>query len=85
MGVSCPPIRYPCFYGIDFPSKGELAASKKEIEEIRKSIGLDGLYYLSLEGMLSASSLSPDEFCTACFTGNYKIKVKNFKKEQFEK
>lgn len=84
MGVSCPPIKFPCFYGIDFPSKEELIASKK-IEEIRKSIGLDGLYYLSLEGMLSASSLPPKEFCTACFTGNYRIKVKNFKKEQFEK
>jgi len=84
MGVSCPPIKFPCFYGIDFTTREELAASKKEIEEIRKSIGLDGLYYISLEGMLSSSSISPEGFCTACFTGKYPIKVKNFKKEQFE-
>jgi amidophosphoribosyltransferase len=85
MCISCPPIKYPCFYGIDFPSKKELIASHKEIEEIRETIGLDGLYYLSLEGMLSSISLPSDEFCTACFTGNYPVETDDFKsKEQFE-
>jgi len=85
MAISCPPIKYPCFYGIDFPSKKELIASDKDIKEIREIIGLDGLYYLSLEGMLSAISLPSDEFCTACFTGNYSVETIDFKgKEQFE-
>jgi amidophosphoribosyltransferase len=85
MAISCPPIKYPCFYGIDFPSKEELIASGKDIEKIRETIGLDGLYYLSLDGMLSSISLPPDEFCTACFTGNYPVETIDFKgKEQFE-
>jgi len=85
MAISCPPIKYPCFYGIDFPSKEELIASDKDIEKIRETIGLDGLYYLSLDGMLSSISLPPDEFCTACFTGNYSVETIDFKgKEQFE-
>ena len=85
MVISCPPIKYPCFYGIDFPSKEELIASGKDIEKIRETIGLDGLYYLSLDGMLSSISLPPDEFCTACFTGNYPVETFDFKgKEQFE-
>jgi amidophosphoribosyltransferase len=85
MAISCPPIKYPCFYGIDFPSKEELIASDKDIEKIRETIGLDGLYYLSLDGMLSSISLPPDEFCTACFTGNYPVETVDFKgKEQFE-
>ncbi|MCM8760433.1 MAG: amidophosphoribosyltransferase, partial [Candidatus Omnitrophica bacterium] len=84
MGVSCPPIRFPCFYGIDFPSQNELIASGKEVEEIRSSIGLDGLYYLSMEGMLSSMNLPPSNFCTACFTGNYSVKPEKFRKEQFE-
>jgi len=85
MGVSCPPIRFPCFYGIDFPSKKELAASERSIEEIKERIGLDGLYYLSLEGMLSSIGLPEKNFCTACFTGDYRVKVESFlSKEQFE-
>ncbi|MCM8809258.1 MAG: amidophosphoribosyltransferase [Candidatus Omnitrophica bacterium] len=85
MAVSCPPIKYPCFYGIDFPTKEELIASNKEISEIEKVIGLDGLYYLSIEGMLSSMNLPEEEFCTACFSGKYPTEVKDFKnKEQFE-
>ncbi|MCX8083076.1 MAG: amidophosphoribosyltransferase [bacterium] len=85
MAVSCPPIRYPCFYGIDFPSMKELIADRYSIEEIAKDIGVDGLYYLSLEGMLSAVGLPKNEFCTACFTGDYVIKNNGFEsKEQFE-
>ncbi len=86
MAISCPPIKYPCFYGIDFPSKEELIASDKNVEKIKDIIGLDGLYYLSLEGMLSSISLPSDEFCTACFTGKYPCEITDFKgKEQFER
>ncbi|MCF7877781.1 MAG: amidophosphoribosyltransferase, partial [Candidatus Omnitrophica bacterium] len=57
MGVSCPPIKFPCFYGIDFPTQEELIASKKEVDEIKDFMGLDSLYYLSLKGMLKAMHL----------------------------
>ncbi len=71
MGVSCPPIMFPCFYGIDFPTKEELIASSKSIDEIRDFMGLDSLYYLSLEGLLAAMYLPGEDFCTACFNGKY--------------
>jgi amidophosphoribosyltransferase len=74
MRVSCPPLRFPCFYGIDFPTSKELIASSHSVEWIRDYIGLDSLRYLSLEGMLEAMLLSKEEFCTACFTGNYPLR-----------
>ncbi len=70
--VSCPPIRYPCFYGIDFASKGELIAAKHSVQEIEQFIGLDSLHYLSIEGLLK-SVRDPGEFCLACFTGEYPV------------
>ncbi|HLD69448.1 MAG TPA: amidophosphoribosyltransferase, partial [Candidatus Omnitrophota bacterium] len=74
MRISCPPIKSPCFYGIDFPSKQELIASKKSKKEIADFIKVDTLEYLSLEGMLSVMKNSGD-FCDACFTGKYPVKV----------
>ena len=71
MRVSCPPLISPCFYGIDFPTKKELIASGHAVDEIGKFIGVDSLRYLSLEGMLSSMLLPKEEFCTACFTGDY--------------
>lgn len=86
MAVSCPPIRHPCFYGIDFPSEKELIAGREPVKKIAADIGVDGLYYLSLDGMLSSVGLPREEFCTACFTGNYRVRETGFKgKEQFEK
>jgi len=73
MRVSCPPLKFPCFYGIDFPTKKELVASKHDIAWIRDFIGADSLEYLSLEGMLSSMPLPKENFCTACFTGKYPI------------
>ncbi|MBN1384367.1 MAG: amidophosphoribosyltransferase [Elusimicrobia bacterium] len=73
MRVTCPPLRFPCFYGIDFPTKKELIASNHEIEWIRDFIGVDSLKYLSREGMLDSMPLPKCEFCTACFDGNYPI------------
>ena len=72
MRVSCPPLKYPCFYGIDFPTREELIASEHSVDWIKDFIGLDSLEYLSLEGMLEAMMFPGDEFCTACFTGEYK-------------
>jgi len=75
MRVSCPPHRFPCFYGIDFSTRGELVASSHSIEETRKFIGLDSLSYLSLEGMLDAMPLPRENFCVACFNGKYPIPI----------
>lgn len=75
MRISCPPIRYPCYYGIDFSSRGELIACTHTIDEICKYIGADSLEYLSLEGMFRAMPLPPKHFCTACFTGKYPVKI----------
>lgn len=72
--ISCPPTRFPCFFGIDFPSRTELVAAENSIEEIRKFIGADSLAYLSLEG-LRQSVDHPSDFCTGCFTGNYPYAV----------
>ena len=86
MRVSCPPIKYPCFFGIDFPTKKELIASSHSIEWIRDFVGLDSLKYLSLEGMLKAMMLPKEKFCTACFTGDYPIKLpKKLSKYALEK
>lgn len=73
MRVSCPPLMFPCFYGIDFPTKKELIASNHDIEWIRDFLGVDTLKYLSKEGMLDSMPLPKHEFCTACFDGNYPI------------
>lgn len=77
MRVSCPPHRYPCFYGIDFHTRDELIAASHSVEEIAKYIGLDTLGYLSLEGMLEAMPLPAEEFCVACFTGEYPVAVED--------
>jgi amidophosphoribosyltransferase len=74
MVISCPPHRYPCFYGIDFSTKGELIASEHSVDEIKNFIGLDSLCYLSLPGMLEAAGLGENNFCLACFNGEYPIK-----------
>ncbi|MGZ6291772.1 MAG: amidophosphoribosyltransferase [Syntrophales bacterium] len=74
MAVSCPPTRYPCPYGIDFSSKGELIAAQKEyVQAVGQFIGLDGLHYLSLEGMVEATGMDNDSFCLACYTGKYPL------------
>ena len=68
--ISAPPCRHPCFYGIDFPSHGELIAAKRSVEDIRKYLDVDTLGYQTVDGMLSAVS-RPHDYCTACFTGRY--------------
>lgn len=73
--VACPPIRHPCFYGIDFPTPSELVANQRQVEDIRKFIGADSLGYLSLEGMLSCMGKPADGYCTACWSGQYPVAV----------
>jgi len=76
MVISCPPLKHPCYYGIDFSTSGELIASDHSVEEIKNFIGLDSLCYLSLPGMLDATGLDQDSFCLACFSGKYPIQPK---------
>ncbi len=84
MRISCPPIKHPCFYGIDFPTKEELIASSRTTEDMKKLLGVDSLGFISLEGLLSPFD-KPDNFCTACFSGNYPVKIKeNINKKAFE-
>ena len=76
--ISSPPIISPCYYGMDFPSKGELIANKfnGNIKEIRKYLEVDSLEYLSIDEMLEAMvDHKPTDFCTACFSGNYPVPV----------
>ena len=73
MLVSCPPHRHPCYYGIDFSTKGELLACRNPLDQVKEYIGVDSLGYLSPEGMVEATGLSKDCFCMACFNGEYPI------------
>lgn len=73
--ISCPPIRHPCFYGIDFATPQQLIAHERSIEEIRQFIEVDSLAYLSLAGTLAATKISASDACTACWTGNYKVPI----------
>ncbi|MCH8291269.1 amidophosphoribosyltransferase [Candidatus Poribacteria bacterium] len=70
--IASPPNKFPCFYGVDTPTRKELIASSHTIEEIRKYIRADSLGYLTIEGMLKCMK-SPKDFCTACFDGNYPV------------
>lgn len=68
--VACPPIKFPCFMGVDMASQGELIAAHKSLDEICSHIGADSLAYLSIAGMMKALKAS-DGYCNACFTGDY--------------
>jgi amidophosphoribosyltransferase len=75
MRICAPPIRYPCFFGVDMATRRELIAAQKSIPEICEFIGADSLGYLSIEGLIKAVDLPKDIFCLACFTGDYPIPV----------
>ena len=73
--VAGPPHRFPCHYGIDFSTKGELIASNMSVEELRRYLGLDSLHYLSIEGLLESTGVEDPAncFCKACFDGQYAV------------
>jgi amidophosphoribosyltransferase len=75
MRICAPPIRYPCFFGVDMATHWELIAAQKTIPEVRDFIGADSLGYLSIDGLIKAVALPKDIFCLACFTGDYPIPV----------
>ena len=71
--IASPPVRWPCFYGIDFASRAELIANAGDVEAVRRSIGADSLGYASMEALVGASEQPRNRLCTACFTGEYPI------------
>jgi amidophosphoribosyltransferase len=75
MRVSCPPIRFACYYGIDFPTVEELLANNRDLDQIREFLEVDSVGYASLEGLLKCAALPEDHYCTACWSGRYKIPV----------
>jgi amidophosphoribosyltransferase len=75
MRISSPPIKWPCFYGIDMPDQDDLIGSQLSVEEIRERIAANSLAYLSLEGMIGATEIPGEDFCTACFSSRYPVPI----------
>lgn len=73
MRISCPPHKFACYYGIDFPDPEKLLANQCTLEEIRTYLGADSIGYLPLEGMIQATTRPASQFCTACFSGDYPV------------
>lgn len=71
--ISCPPIRHPCYFGVDFPDRSKLVATNRTVEEIAEFLGVDSLHFLSLDGMLSCVKHPAENYCTACWSGQYRI------------
>ena len=70
--ISSPPVTFPCYYGIDFSSRGELIAAQYSLEEIQRKLDVDSLHYLSIDGLMGSVS-EPQHYCMACFTGEYPV------------
>jgi len=73
--ISCPPIRHPCHYGIDFPTREELVANERSLDDLRDFLRVDSIAYISLDGMLECLAHPADHYCTACWSGKYPIPV----------
>lgn len=73
--ISSPPYRWPCYYGMDTGTRGELLASNLTVEEIRDYLGVDSLAYLTLDRLIEATNTSGAGFCAACLTGEYPVEV----------
>ena len=73
--ISSPPVSWPCFYGIDFASRAELIAGSLDVAGIRASIGADSLGYVSLDGLIAATTPDRGRLCHACFDGRYPLSV----------
>lgn len=78
--ISCPPIRHPCYFGIDFAEPEQLVAHGRTVDEVREYLGVDSLAYLSLEGLLECARTPdnpPEHYCTACYSGEYRIDIEH--------
>ena len=71
--IASPPVKWPCFYGIDFASRAELVANGLDVDGVRASINADSLGYVSEQGLIAATEQPANRLCTACFTGQYPI------------
>ena len=84
MRVSSPPIRHPCFMGVDMASYPELIAHRMDVDQICEHLGADSLAYLSLEGLVRATGHSDAGVCTGCFNGEYPVDIQLVEKGEFE-
>ena len=73
--ISSPPVKWPCFYGIDFATRAELIANNQTVDEIRESIGADSLNYIALDNLIEATNVPKDNLCRACFDGIYPVEL----------
>ncbi|WP_198394899.1 amidophosphoribosyltransferase [Brevibacterium yomogidense] len=73
--ISSPPVKWPCFYGIDFATRAELIANGLGVDEVCQNLGADSLGYISLDGMIAATRQPAEGLCSACFSGKYPIPV----------
>ncbi|MGC0415154.1 amidophosphoribosyltransferase [Embleya sp. AB8] len=73
--ISSPPVKWPCFFGIDFATRAELIANGLSVDEIAKSLGADSLAYISIDAMVEATTIPKDRLCRACFDGEYPIEL----------
>jgi len=71
--ISCPPIRHPCYFGVDFAKRSELVANGRTVDEIRDFLGVDSLHYLTLDGLLGCMEHPTQSYCEACFSGDYRL------------
>ena len=81
--IVSPPIRWPCFYGIDMSTRRELIAAGAAVEQVREFVGADSLAYLSLDGLVGATGAPKDAFCRACFDGEYPVPVPELELSKF--
>jgi amidophosphoribosyltransferase len=80
--ISCPPIKHPCFFGVDFAEPSQLIAHNRNVEDIRAFLAVDSLHYLSLKGLLSCVNRPSAHYCTACYSGDYRIDIEHPSTEQ---
>ncbi len=73
--IASPPVRWPCFYGLDFGTRAELIASSSDVDDVRRSIGADTLGYISLDALIAATEQPRNRLCAACFTGEYPVAI----------
>ncbi len=73
--IACPPVRFPCYLGIDMKTKDQFIASNRTVEEINSKLGADSLRYISLQGLIEATHLGKDNLCLGCLTGRYPVSI----------
>ncbi len=84
MRITCPPLRYPCYYGVDMATKKEFIANHKTLEDIRSFLNVDSLRYLTMDGLVKAVGGAKEKFCFACFNGEYPVQIpENIKSDKY--